>query len=252
MFGRRRVWEQDWLFQMLQQWQSRVGEPGSNQVHPGSSLASESDPVSGISMAAAIWRPLARAGEEFIYVASVIDATRGGAFSRPYYVGARAALLGAARAMWLLEPESADERHVRCLRLLNNEADDVLRLVKGLREDWPEAERSELRSLETESQTLAKSVGDALSAAGHNPKSGIKETEVIRAVAPLLGNGMDKPVEATMHLWRVSSGLAHARIWAFDADPGRHAQESTQLAWSIPAGLAEHAWGRWLTLSGNV
>lgn len=171
--------------------------------------------------------------------------------TKPYLSLARAALLGAARALYVLEPPDAEAREVRTLQLLRSEARDVLNLVRD--DEAASGVTPEIGQARDEAEKFMSDCEAALIARGTKGGATITETDMLKRVAPLMPPGSIDPLRSVMAVWRMGSGTAHARTWTWDTD--FEDQPSTVqflVTWSNVMGLMEVAWDLWCQRRGDT
>ena len=206
----------EWITDSAYVWGARVQDPASSKVAPGSDIEDDKVLPGGLEVARLTWRALGTAGEHAGLVAHIVASSSGGVFAKPYLSLARTTMLGAARALYVLEPDAPVDRRARALQLLRTEATDTHKVVG----DWE-------ASVATGDQGVrdARAVVDQfrtdcereLVAAGKKAGSVMTETALLAAVAPHLSEGVLDPEASLMHLWRLSSATAHARTWSWSA-----------------------------------
>lgn len=235
-------------------WGEQVTRTESTAKAPGSviqqlweELEAQQEPLLDLNVAVLAWRSIASAGEHLGLAHRVHQTTKGGVVPRPQMSLARGALLSAARAIYLLQPDSAIERNVRAAQLANQEvkdAGDFLQVWAAIDEDGELA--TDLEQTSTYFNALKSAAQNRLVAAGRKPDSRMGETALLKAVAPVLADGMEHPEFGVMSAWRKGSGAAHGRSWVWGALPdGLHPAEEFVAIWSVPVGLMGHAWTLW-------
>lgn len=243
----------DWAFGRLGNWGRRVMAPSCAHVAPGSQLDTPEIADTGHTPARVVWRAFGTAGEHAGAAHSAVELTGGGVRTKPFLTAARTVMLGAARALFVLEPDDPTEREVRALQLLRAEAHDLDRLIAdwetstgSVDAGWAKA-RQDADDFRTacETQLLAR---------GKRSGSKISETDLLTRVAPHLSGGTQHdPLIIVMNLWRLGSGTAHARSWAWDS--GLEDEPfAVQMAavWTVPMGLMEAAWILWCERRGST
>ncbi|WP_157621777.1 hypothetical protein [Serinicoccus hydrothermalis] len=239
----------NWTLERMGRWARRVQYGKCAYRAPGSDLDT---PLLGRrhhNTGLVAWRALGTAGEH-AGLAHLVTAGTGGVPSKPYLSLARATLLGSARALYVLEPEKLQDREVRTLRLLRSEANDVLNVVRDAEESAGVTRDTEMAR--TEAEQFVSDCEAALQSHGQKAGSSIKETEMLKLVAPLMPPGSKDPLHSVMTLWRMGSGTAHARTWTWDTDFEEQASEVQFLVmWSNVMGLMEAAWDLWCQRRGD-
>lgn len=232
-----------WITRSAEAWGARVQDPASILLATGSDL--ERDPAlpDGVGVDRLVWRALGTAGEHVGLLSHCVETSDGGVFAKPYLSLARATMLGAARALYVLEPDTSDGRRVRGLQLLRAEANDVSQVVA----DWEAATRGQdLSQARKAADQFKAECEHELTSVGRKPGSVMSETALLGAVAPQFADGLSDPKSSLLQLWRLSSATAHARIWAWDM-PLEDDDPLTQYVaiWSLPMGMMERAWELW-------
>lgn len=238
-----------WITQSADSWSARVQDPASIRLAAGSDLVRDPALPGGVEVSRLAWRALGTAGEHVGLLSHCVASSDGGVFAKPYLSLARVTMLGAARALYVLEPDTADGRRVRGLQLLRAEANDVSQVVA----DWEAATRGQDLSQAREAADQFKAECEReLTSVGRKPGSVMSETALLGVVAPQLADGLSDPKSSLLQLWRLSSGTAHARIWAWDT-PLEDDDPLTQYVaiWSMPMGMLERAWVLWNTRRGH-
>ena len=127
----------EWITDSAYVWGARVQDPASIEVASGSDLEDDKVLPGGLEVARLTWRALGTAGEHAGLLAHIVASSGGGVFAKPYLSLARTTMLGAARALYVLEPDAPADRRARALQLLRTEATDTHKVVG----DW-EASRA--------------------------------------------------------------------------------------------------------------
>lgn len=191
------------------------------------------------------WRSLASAGEHAGFAEHMRYITGGGVVARPHASLARVALLGAARAIFVLEPESALERVVRAAKLANKEASDA----QKLRDQWgaqTDIPADFLTNLEGPTKDLGPSAAKILVGAQFREKTTINDLDLLISVAPQLSDVFDTPEAEVLAFWNRASGVAHARSWIWNTPHGHiHPQFDFIDTWKVPIQLLLKAWALW-------
>ncbi|OLT21161.1 hypothetical protein BJF81_15670 [Ornithinimicrobium sp. CNJ-824] len=155
--------------------------------------------------------------------------------------------LGSARALYLLTPDDPVERQTRAARIANKEAADAARLLDNV----GAAKDGMYGELARQTATLRTGAETLLVAAGQSRRSMINETDLLRAVAPVLADGLENPLATVMIHWNQTSGAAHARSWTWNVWEQLHPADTAARIWSIPTALAEKAWELWNQRRGS-
>lgn len=191
------------------------------------------------------WRSLASAGEHAGFAEHMRHITGGGVVARPHASLARVTLLGAARAIYLLEPDSASERVVRAAKLASKEASDA----QNMRNQWgaqTDVPAEFLTNLEGPTKDLGTSAAKILVAAGWKDKTTINDLDLLTSVASQLTDVFDAPESELLTFWNRASGVAHARSWIWNTPHGHiHPQFDFIDTWRAPIQLLMKAWELW-------
>ncbi|MBD8021006.1 hypothetical protein [Brevibacterium gallinarum] len=190
------------------------------------------------------WRSIASAGEHAGIAEHLRFVTGGGILDRPQASLARATLLGAARAIFVLQPDSARERISRAAKLANNEVKDARRMLDAW-SDRTAMVPGLLDSLDKHTSELAESAGRILVREGLKERTSVNESDMFRVVAPQLPGDPDQSVTRVFELWNRASGVAHARSWTWNTPYGIDHQFDFIDTWSVPVELLVEAWKLW-------
>lgn len=243
----------EWCLRHMAYWgeqaqrpESIVGAPGSVvQISRQDLESQDDDPLLEINLAVLAWRSLASAGEHAGLAHWLHQSTGGGVVPRPQMSLARAAMLGAARAIYLLQPDDETERSLRAARLANQEvkdARDYLTVYASIQGDHGQGV-IDLRGYFDAVKAAAEKV---LTDVGNKPDSHMDDTALLKKAAPVLADGSEHPELAVMSAWRKGSAVAHGRSWIWGALPDHaHPAEKFVTVWSVPVGLMGHAWVLW-------
>jgi hypothetical protein len=181
----------------IQKWAKVV--PDWFAVHPGSSLAGDDAATSPHQLSHAASHAIAVAVDHLDCLRTLIDKARTVHAFAPFGL-LRPALEGAAIAIWLLAPPSRDERVTRCVRLAKQDitdSEEAKAIIKASSSQTREQRLDRLRTI------VAHRKIDLSSAFGRYGAEGVVRAGA-EAAAPGLGN-------AATVLWKVCSGVAHAR-----------------------------------------
>ncbi|WP_068200537.1 hypothetical protein [Isoptericola dokdonensis] len=224
-------------------WGRRVVAPASCEITPGSDLARDGSRKlpGGRVLGKVVWRALATAGEHAAAAGHLLRAYDNAVFAKPNLTWARTTLVGAAKALYVLDPDDADERRVRALRLLRAESADVHRLIKV----W-QGEGALDQELSKAADELQQDSEAALVSMQQKPGSQISESALLEAVAHHLDGGPANPLARVQELWNTTSGIAHARTWAWDTglEDSTGAEQVVRI-WILPIDLMYSAWELW-------
>lgn len=239
----------DWIAAAAEGWSDIVQDPQSVYIDPTSDLAGDAGLPGGVAPAQLAWRAIGTAGEHVGAMHHILSTTNGGVMAKPYLSLARATMLGAARALYVLEADTPGNRRSRSLQLLRAEAEDLHRLVS----DWERAATStDVVEARREIDAFRAECERELLASGLKAGSVKTETTLLLDIAHHLDDTARDPVAAVMNVWRSGSGTAHGRSWMWDS--GLEDQEpAEQLAriWYVPLSLQERAWELWNLRKGT-
>lgn len=234
-----------WIEAQFQAWAARITDPASTRIAPGSSLDLDQarDLPGGRNPVQVVWRAMATAGEHAAAAGQLIIASGGGIPTKPFLTLARTTMIGAAKVLYLLEPDDSEERRIRALRLLRTESKDVTRLIKVWENETTVPVDPELRLVADELQAESEA---ALVQMGEKAGSEMGDAALLMAVAPHLSDGPANPLARVMESWNLSSGNAHARSWAWDVGLEDDAPVNQFVrVWILPVDLMDHAWELW-------
>lgn len=225
-------------------WAARITEPRSFTILPGSVLAAQQSPdlPGGRMLPEMAWRAMANAGEH-VAAANHVIAT-GSVLVKPFLTLARTTMIGAARTLYLLEPDEPDQRRIHALRLLRTESKDIHRLL-GVWED--EVGRPADPDLRQFADDLKAETERALVEMGESPRSEMADAALLSHAAERLSHLPIDPLARVMELWNLSSGNAHARTWLWDMglEDGKDYAGQFAWVWSLPMYLMDEAWELW-------
>lgn len=233
----------EWITQSAAEWGERVQVPQAANVDLASDLARDAELPAGLTPGHLAWRSMATAGKHLGALHHIVSTTDNGVRVKPYLSLARATMLGAARALHVLEPACADGRRKHALQLLRAESEDLDRLVGDWENSAPGAEVAEMRRF---ADSFRADCERELIALGLKPRSMKAETQLLLDVAHHLQDGTPDPVASVMDVWRIASGTAHARTWPSESGYEDHDPLHAYVRiWSVPLGLLEHARELW-------
>lgn len=213
---------------------------GSDLEDDNNNYSSEQRHLSPVWLA---WRSIAGASEHAGFAEHMRYVTTGGVVDRPQSSLARATLLGAARAIYLLAPDDAKERAIRAARLANAESEDAARMIKNVNSQLDPDEF--IGNLEKYSSEIATAATRVLKSSGENPKSKISETELICSAIREMPQAPPDSIEQALTLWNRASGVAHARSWIWDLSGGIVPRNDFIGTWHIPVVMLCRAWHLW-------
>lgn len=228
----------EWITQSAAEWGERVQVPQAANVDLASDLARDAELPAGLTPGHLAWRSMATAGKHLGALHHIVSTTDNGVRVKPYLSLARATMLGAARALHVLEPACADGRRKHALQLLRAESEDLDRLVGDWENSAPGAEVAEMRRF---ADSFRADCERELIALGLKPRSMKAETQLLLDVAHHLQDGTPDPVASVMDVWRIASGTAHARTWPWD----RGTRTRTRCTRTSESGQCR--WGCWST-----
>lgn len=238
----------------LSDWSHRIQDRGSLRIARRSDLDQPPvipGPVHRTQVLA--WRALATAGEMAGHAFATVTHTEGGVSTKPFLTTSRTALLSAARALYVLESDSPDERKFRTLQLLVKEFKDI----KSVIDEWEKGGGTVTRSLARQRAQAIKNLdhcGKALASLGKPAGSHQNDTSLLaEASKHLTGGTIHDPRTNVFTMWHVSSGVAHGRSWPWDSGL-EYTSPATQLAvnWSNSLGLMDAAWILWNQRRGAI
>lgn len=240
--------ELDRLLDLFEEWGRRITNPrlGYNTPRAGGALLTDQSLPNGALPCTLAWRAMAGGCEHLAFIAEYSRANDLDVRPKPFAVLARAALLGAAKAAYLLEPDSAQERRHRSLKLFTSEVSNTEKVLSDINL-LPASERpDDYLQADQEMQQLIDASKRALVAEGFKERTRIDETPLLLAVSHLLDIGKGNPAAGVITSWRYTSGVAHSMSWHWDLLPVDE-DPSQQLAYTIgaPGRLMEEAWKLW-------
>lgn len=229
-------------------WGSLSSSKTSQKLFPKSSLKLHADrrgkEPDALNVSMQAWRALASASEQAGFAEHARYITGGGIVERPQTSLARSVLLGSARTIFLLQPESCSEQIVRAARLANQEARDLRNAVQN----WNNlgiANESALDSLSEYANTIAADAAKTLSGAGLNPQGATNDTDILKTTFGLAVSDDAVALTMLMEFWNRASGVTHARGWPWSVYPPDDPLTSFLGAWTIPCKYLEAAWNLW-------
>lgn len=163
-------------------------------------------------------------------------------------------MLSSARAIYLLQPHDGTERDVRAAQLANQEVKDARDYLKvlALGHEGDQELDDGLHAISRYFDAVKAAAEGVLAAAGRSPGRRMDETALLKAVAPVLADGMEHPEYGVMSAWRKGSAVAHGRSWVWGVLPDdAHPAEEFVTVWSVPLGLMGHAWTLWNVRRGS-
>lgn len=159
-------------------------------------------------------------------VDAMLDAHERGRPMRHYahFTTLRTTLLASTRMRWLLEPDSREQRQLRCVQIEYQNLDEQRKALRAfgahVDDDQERARLNEIAGMDAEEVTLAARA-TALGADGLNKPPDMvtmlrEQVDLSREFGPWFE-----------HLWRTGSAAAHGYHWPdlFRADPGAFDEE---------------------------
>ncbi|MEU1172114.1 hypothetical protein [Streptomyces microflavus] len=229
-------------------WSARASgdDSGPPKVEAGSSLAGDdrlfpSHPVSSVA-----WHGLLTAVEHLEFALDSMAKTQT-AYPAAYFTVLRAGLLGAAQAVWVLEPAQRRERQMRGLEAAMTNYDEQRKMLNSL----TAADAEQQRDLDQAVARMKDRLNDVAAAAvqiGCEPAKASKiklvATDVIKeAASKALSMTGGREAEYAMHLWRMGSGHAHGHAYT------RYLQIDTE---SLIQEADGRLWGRTTATTENL
>lgn len=223
--------------------------PTAADVDPGSQLAAHNrnytEKQQYLNPSYIAWRSIASAGEHAGFAEYMRHITGGGVVDRPQTTLARVTLLGAARAIYVLESDAASERVTRAAKIARTEATDAQRMLDAWagQTDVPTVL---IDDVELQTKDLATSAGAILLKTGLKERTTISESSMLVSVAPQLSDVLADPASRVLTFWNRASGVSHARSWVWSTINGKVNPRFDFLdAWATPVELLVKAWGLW-------
>ncbi|MFF9011068.1 hypothetical protein ACF087_35505 [Streptomyces goshikiensis] len=198
---------------IVRNWEKRTSGTTPERIDPDSSLGADDRLFPEFTVSSAAWHGLITAVEHTGFVFTALAATRS-MYPSAYYTVLRTALLGAAQAVWVLEPKTRAERQKRALTIAATNADERRKFVNDL-----PAATDELRALRDaqaaqQNQVLADIDAAAQRlgyAAGKGALWRLNATDVIKKAAAV---DLDPKVrDAPLMFWRMTSGHVHGHAY---------------------------------------
>lgn len=237
-----------WM-EIFDEWMSRFYNSGQGYqlTRPGGSLDTDEPlPTTHWQPAHLAWRALAASCENLGTISEYLTLTNKAIMVKPFAAMSRVALLGAAKCVYLMEPDDRAARHRRFLQLVNDEVHSVNLMV----EDVPEGldTSSEFERIKSYVADL-KATGRRLStAAGLTSETRrLRETALLEEVSHVLDVFGASSRMAVMDAWRYTSGIAHAQSWHWDLFPQGETPPDLQLNRLVLASgrMTQRAWDFW-------
>lgn len=185
-------------------------------VEPHSSLARDDEAFPRYPASQLAWQGIGSAVDHLDMMISTLAATRT-AFPFGYHTLARTGLIGAARAMWVLDG-TRPERTGRALRMAHEEYRQERASLGDTRKLFPHlATPCDERTAQLDHRMAeARAAGMPIGMTEDQVKSAPKDTEIIEHVAHRFALGEAEPdniAAAFILSWRDGSGIAHAMLW---------------------------------------
>ncbi|MGW4784902.1 hypothetical protein [Streptomyces sp. NPDC004230] len=229
------------------------------RVEPGSSLAADDKLYSSHPVSSVAWHGLITAVEHLDFTLTALDKTQT-LYPAAYFTTLRAALLGSAQAVWVLQPHSRPERQLRALTAAAQNIAEQRKAINALKPNTQEQE-AELSAIRAKLADRLADIAAAAVSIGCEPANARKlslvaTTMVEEAAKAALAGTSER--EYAMYLWRVGSGHVHGHPYTRylkvradelkeDADGrlwGRHSATLTEvgLAASAVVLITGRAW----------
>jgi hypothetical protein len=222
---------------MMAYFSQLASRPEASRTNPGSDFDKYSrdytDSQQYLNPAYLVWRAIASAGEHAGFAEHMRFITTGGVVPRPQASLARVTFLGAARALYVLMPDSPTERVIRAAKLANQEANDAQRRLDAWRSQT-DSQPGFFGDLDKQTREVADSAGQILVNAGLRERSTIDETSMIKEVVSQLSDAPEDAEEQVLALWNQLSGVSHARSWTWSIPSGVVPQSDFVQTWTIP------------------
>lgn len=240
----------DFIYRSGETWWDRVHDDAATPVEPGSPLDDPELLPGEISVAELVWRLIADGGSHIAAHHKWVMASQGGMWLKPSMTLGRTALVCASRAMYVMTGESAVERRVRALQLLNDEAEGLVDYAK----DMVRRGESEAADHRSDAEAYQSAVQQELIALGRKPGSKKSDTELLSSAARYFDEDKRHRARKTLEMaWRLASATVHGRAYTWDTGlEDRDPNEQLVAAWSMPSQLLEIAWDKWVEMSGNT
>jgi hypothetical protein len=191
-------------------WSTRMSDLST--VVPGSTLAQDDAAFPAYPVSHLVWMGLSSGVEHLELFTSALRATR---TSRPsgYFTLARAGLLGAAHALWLLDEDPVQRRR-RGVRMAHEDYRQMLAALNRMKDVMPAARDATERQIRRVERRIREVVhaGVSLGMTRVEVKQRINDTALITEVARRLADGQehqDNLVAAFVMNWSRHSGNAH-------------------------------------------
>lgn len=207
-----------WAFDAVESW-IEITSNAPIRCREGSVLLEDDRANSSYPVSVPAWGAIVRSVEHLNAIRLLFQGT-GVLFPSAYFSMARPALLGACRAVWIISPDSREERQRRAWLCQKEEADGVI----GMTSDILKNQRlntlpngAELRATAEKSKASAKVIDDdlitMLKARGSTTRVDLTKM-VEQAARHVFGSHPDPFLESgVLFNWRTSSGDAHALSW---------------------------------------
>lgn len=241
--------ELDQWVEIFDEWLTRVNDPdqGYQLTRPGGSLQSDEIlPSTHWQPAHLAWRALAAGCENLGTISEYLTLTKRSIMVKPFAAMSRVALLGAAKCVYLMEPNDPAVRHRRFLQLVNDEVHSINLMVDDVTEGLDtSSEFAEIRSYMVTLRVIGRELSTAAGLTKETRR--LRETALLEEVSHVLDVFGAPSRMAVMDTWRYTSGIAHAQAWHWDLFPQGETPPDVQLNRLILASgrMTQRAWDFW-------
>lgn len=189
------------------------------RCRPGSVLREDDRASPSYPVSVPAWGAIVQSVEHLNAIRLLFQGT-GALFPSAYFSMARPALLGACRAVWIISPDSREERQRRAWLCRKEEADGVIGMTSDILKNQrfntlPNA--ADIRATAEKSKASAKVIDDDLVAMlkARGSTTRVDLTKMVeQAARHVFGSHPDPFLESgVLFNWRTSSGDAHALSW---------------------------------------
>ncbi|MDX2815740.1 hypothetical protein PV410_24775 [Streptomyces sp. PA03-5A] len=193
-------------------WAKRTSgdDSGPARVEPGSSLSGDDKLFPDHPVSSVAWHGLITAVEHLDFALTAMAKTQT-LYPAAYFTTLRAGLLGAAQAVWVLDPRRRTERQTRALAAAAANYAEQRKAIGALSPTTPE-QATELSALRDRLSNRLDEVAAAAESIGCDPararKLSLVATDVIKKAASAALAGTPEQ-EYAMYLWRIGSGHVH-------------------------------------------
>lgn len=185
-------------------------------VEPHSSLIRDDAAFPRYPASSLAWQGIGSAVDHLDMMICTLEATRT-AFPFGYHTLARTGLIGAARALWVLDG-TRTERIGRALRMAHDEYRQERAALTDTRSLFPDlaTDCDQRMTLLDRRMAEARTAGTQIGMTDREVRDKPKDTEIIGHVARRFAIGEPEPDNITASYvlgWRDGSGIAHAMLW---------------------------------------